>query len=108
MTLRLQKNEDLMDQSQMQHYFGAFFGVFIIFMLIAWVIVIIPFWQIYKKAGFPPAIAFLMIVPLANIITLYVVAFSQWKTAPTMAMAYPAYPPPPPPPSYPPQVPPQV
>jgi hypothetical protein len=47
-------------------------------------------------------------VPLANIITLYVVAFSQWKTAPNMAMAYPAYPPPPPPPSYPPQVPPQV
>lgn len=98
-----------MDQSQLQQYIGPFVGLIVVFALIMWVVIIIPFWQIYKKAGFPPAIAFLMIVPLANIITLYVVAFSQWKTAPTMAMAYPTYPPPPPPPpTYPPQVPPQV
>ncbi len=98
-----------MDQNQMQQMFGAFFGFIVIFVLIMWVIVIIPFWQIYKKAGFPPPIAFLMIVPIANIITLYVVAFSQWKVAPTFPVAYPpSYPPPQPPPTYPPQVPPQV
>jgi len=45
-------------------------------------IVLTPFWIIFRKAGFPPAISLLMIIPLVNIITLYVVAFSEWKTVP--------------------------
>jgi uncharacterized membrane protein len=93
-----------MDQQQLQQYIAPFIGMIAIFALIMWVIVIIPFWQIYKKAGFPPAIALLMIVPLANIITLYVVAFSQWKVAPAFPVAYPPSYPPPPPPTYPPQM----
>ena len=42
----------------------------------------IPFWFIFKKAGFSPWLAVLMFVPLANIIILYVVAFSEWKVVP--------------------------
>lgn len=43
---------------------------------------IIPFWYIFKKAGFAPALSLLMIVPLANLLILYYVAFSHWKTRP--------------------------
>jgi NADH:ubiquinone oxidoreductase subunit 3 (subunit A) len=45
-------------------------------------IVIVPYWIIFKKAGFQPALSILMFVPLVNIVILYVVAFSRWKLAP--------------------------
>lgn len=51
-------------------------------------IVLIPYWFIFKKAGFSPWIALLMIVPLVNLITLYVVAFSAWKVVP-VSQVYP-------------------
>jgi hypothetical protein len=54
----------------------------ILFGLIASVILVIPYWFIFKKAGFSPWLAVLMFVPLANIIILYVVAFSDWKVVP--------------------------
>jgi hypothetical protein len=43
-------------------------------------IVIIPYWQIFKKAGFAPALSLLVLFPLINIIVLYYVAFAEWKT----------------------------
>ena len=42
---------------------------------------ILPYWKIFGKAGFPPAISLLMFVPLANLIVLYYVAFTDWKPA---------------------------
>jgi len=39
-----------------------------------------PYWMIFKKAGFSPWLSLLMYVPLVNIIVLYVVGFSDWKT----------------------------
>jgi hypothetical protein len=53
-----------------------------LFAIIANIILVIPFWFIFKKAGFSAWLAILMFVPLANIIILYVVAFSQWKVVP--------------------------
>jgi len=50
--------------------------------LILAVIVTVPFWAIFKKAGFSPALSILMLVPMVNLITLYLVAFSKWKTSP--------------------------
>jgi hypothetical protein len=50
--------------------------------LVVATIIIVPYWQIFKKAGFPAALAFLMVIPLVNLIMLYVLAFSQWKTQP--------------------------
>jgi hypothetical protein len=41
------------------------------------VIVIVPFWVILKRLGVHPAFSILMLVPLANLITLYWVAFSK-------------------------------
>ena len=46
------------------------------------VIVVLPFWVIFKKVGNHPALSVLMLVPLLNLITLYFVAFSK-KGMPT-------------------------
>ncbi len=42
------------------------------------IIVLIPYWRIFRKAGFPPALSLLMIVPLVNLAMLYVLAFTDW------------------------------
>lgn len=52
------------------------------FGLIVTLVSIIPYWFIFKKAGFSPWLTVLMFVPLANLIILYVVAFSEWKVVP--------------------------
>jgi len=39
---------------------------------------VVPYWQIFKKAGFSPALSLLMLVPIVGIIVLFVVAFSDW------------------------------
>ncbi|HEY6413876.1 MAG TPA: hypothetical protein VIX42_09320 [Edaphobacter sp.] len=58
-----------------------FLPVALIALLIV-LIVIIPYWKIFGKAGFPSALSILMVVPLINLILLYVVAFSQWRVIP--------------------------
>ncbi|MGA2216784.1 MAG: hypothetical protein ABSG51_01770 [Terracidiphilus sp.] len=50
--------------------------------IVVFLAMIPPYWTIFKKAGFSPWLSLLMYVPLANIIVLYVVAFSDWKSAP--------------------------
>jgi hypothetical protein len=72
-----------------------FFGVFGALISI---VVLIPYWFIFKKAGFSPLLSLLMFLPLINIVLLYVLAFSRWNVVPA-AMVYPA-----PPVPYPPQV----
>jgi hypothetical protein len=59
--------------------------------------VIVPFWFICKKAGFSPWLSLINIIPLGNIILIYMLAFGEWKVGPMMQqrMPYP-YPPPPP------------
>jgi hypothetical protein len=58
---------------------GAGFVVIeLLFFVIGIAIVIIPFWKIYAKAGFSKWLSLLMIVPLVNLIVLYVVSFSTW------------------------------
>jgi hypothetical protein len=51
----------------------------LIFVLIALVIFrLVPFWQIFKKAGFNPLLSLLMVVPLAHLVMTYYLAFSKW------------------------------
>ncbi len=70
--------------------------------LAAILIYVVPFWVIFKKAGFSPWLVLLFFVPLANLIVLYIVAFSQWKVVPIAQVAGGAYPPAVyPPPAYP-------
>ena len=54
----------------------------VVFLFVLLVIVIIPYWQIFRKAGFAPALSLLMMIPLVNLIMLYVLAFSDWKVGP--------------------------
>jgi branched-subunit amino acid transport protein AzlD len=51
--------------------------LFVLFLPIA-LITVVPFWQIFKKAGFPAALSLLMLVPLAGLVILFIVAFSDW------------------------------
>lgn len=64
----------------------------ILFGMIASVVLVIPYWFIFKKAGFSQWLAILMFVPVANVIILYVVAFSQWKVAPVGPYSVTAHP----------------
>ena len=83
-----------------------FFGFGLVFLAI----VIIPLWQICKKAGFSPWLCLLILIPFGGLILLYVLAFAQWKVVPLPQYAggYPpaAYPPAFPPTAYPPAAPP--
>ncbi|MFZ0336631.1 MAG: hypothetical protein WAL45_01245 [Terracidiphilus sp.] len=42
-------------------------------------VAIIPYWMIFKKAGFSPWLALLEIIPFVGLVVLYVVALSEWK-----------------------------
>ena len=51
------------------------------FLLVFAAIAVVPYWKIFKKAGFAAPLSLLMMTPLVNIIVLYYVAFSEWKTS---------------------------
>ena len=53
-----------------------------IIILVVLAIIIVPFWFICKKAGFSPWLSLLNIIPLGNLILIYVLAFSDWKVIP--------------------------
>lgn len=73
-----------------------FFGLM---MIVGLAVVIIPCWFICKKAGFSPWLSLINIIPLGNLVLLYVLAFAEWKVVPMPPAAYPTpYPPPPQPP----------
>lgn len=49
--------------------------------LIVWVIVtVFPFWNILRKAGFSGWWSFLSLVPLLNLVLLWVFAFTPWPS----------------------------
>jgi hypothetical protein len=68
--------------------FLLFFGFFGVFFSI---IVLIPFWFIFKKAGFSPFLSVLMLLPFVSIFVLYFLAFARWNVVPATAV-YPAPP----------------
>ncbi len=51
----------------------------IVWMLIVAVLVVVPFWKICTKAGFPGALSLLVLVPLVNLGFLYILAFTPWR-----------------------------
>jgi len=59
--------------------FGAIFIIFMIFfVLILTVIQILAFCKIFSKAGFSWALGLLMLVPIANIVMFFFLAFADW------------------------------
>jgi hypothetical protein len=57
---------------------GIFEGSLLVVAAICAIIVIIPFWKIFSKAGFFAPFSLLMAVPVVNVLVLYYVAFAKW------------------------------
>lgn len=94
----LQELQTQPDPAQAMKIAMAIIPFFGLIMLVGMAIVIIPCWFICKKAGFSPWLSLINVIPLGNLVLLYVLAFAEWKVAPMMPAAYPPpYPPPQPP-----------
>jgi UPF0716 family protein affecting phage T7 exclusion len=66
-------------QFQPNAAFGAIFTIFMIFfVLILTAIQILAFCKIFSKAGFSWALGLLMLVPVANIVMFFFLAFADW------------------------------
>jgi hypothetical protein len=92
------------DPAQIQHIVMAMMAILPVIILVFLAIVIIPYWFICKKAGFSPWLSLLNVIPLGNLVLIYVLAFSDWKVIPApQAYWQPQQPYPPPPPTFPPQ-----
>lgn len=68
-----------MDSPEMAPVFGAMFILFIAFIILLLNILMI--WvhcRIFSKAGYSWVLGLLMIVPIANIIMLFLLAFGDW------------------------------
>ena len=44
------------------------------------VFVVVPYWFIFRKAGFHPALSLLMIIPFASVIMRFFLAFADWPS----------------------------
>jgi hypothetical protein len=62
----------------------------LMFFVIMLPILVIPYWKIFSKAGFSAWLSLLILFPLVNLIVLYIVAFSEWKTIPKPQNIYPS------------------
>ncbi len=49
----------------------------IVFLLFA-LVVAVPGWRICAKAGYPGWLGLLIVVPIANVVLLYFLGFSEW------------------------------
>lgn len=54
--------------------------VHLVWMLVMAAVVVIPFWRICSKAGYPGWLSLLILIPLVNLVFLYVLAFSEWPS----------------------------
>jgi hypothetical protein len=63
------------------------------FGLVGAVISIVPYWIIFRKAGFSPWLALIMFLPLVNILLLYYIALAEWRVVPIAPVYPPSYPP---------------
>ncbi len=44
-------------------------------LILLWVV---PYWFIFRKAGYPPALSLLMMIPLVNIAMVFYLALADW------------------------------
>jgi hypothetical protein len=50
----------------------------LLWMIIMGVIMVLPFWRICTKIGYPGPLSLLVLVPFLNLGLFYFLAFSQW------------------------------
>lgn len=46
--------------------------------IILLLITLIPWWMIFRKAGYSEALGCLMVIPILNLIMLFYLAFAEW------------------------------
>ena len=59
---------------------GALGAAELVMVVVVVLIVVLPFWKIFSKAGFPPALSLLMLVPLINVLMLFYLGFAEWPS----------------------------
>jgi hypothetical protein len=42
------------------------------------ILIVVPFWRLYKRTGFKPAFSLIALVPGGILVLLWVVAFAKW------------------------------
>jgi hypothetical protein len=57
---------------------GLFQPVHLLILGFWFFVLVIPFWQIFKKAGFSPCLSVLMAIPFLNVVVLYFLGFASW------------------------------
>ena len=58
--------------------FGQFSPFHWLLVICVLFVVLIPFWKIFKKAGFSPWLSLLIAIPFLNFIALCFLAFAKW------------------------------
>lgn len=59
-------------------WYGLGFGPMPVVFFMA--LIVLPFWQLFARAGYSPWWSLVMLVPGLNIAALYVLAFSDWPS----------------------------
>jgi hypothetical protein len=94
--LALFLDDNTLNPQMMPGILAAIAGFYLVLFIVIAVVLIIPTWFISKKAGFSPWLSLINIIPTFGLlIWLYIIAFAEWKTAPTTTAV--AWQPPPPP-----------
>jgi hypothetical protein len=63
-------------------YMHALTGVLIVAFIAFWSV---PWWRIFRRLGYAPALAFLMWIPVINAAVLYYVAFTRSPRSPSIS-----------------------
>jgi len=80
LALALQTSEP--DPEIVRHIVMTMMTIVPILIVVGLAVVIVPFWFICKKAGFSPWLSLINVIPVGNLILLYVLAFADWKVVP--------------------------
>ena len=71
-----------MPVSQMQDrellVFGGIFLAYLAFLFVVLVFSAIVSWRIVGKTGYPGALGLLLLLPIANLVMILILAFSEW------------------------------
>lgn len=54
------------------------FGAELAILVLIGLILVVPFWKIFSKAGFSGWLSLTQIVPILNLVGLYYLAFAKW------------------------------
>ncbi len=62
--------------------FSIWHWLILVLMTVVWVI---PFWRIFPRAGWAAPLSLLMLLPVVNVVLLWVLAFKTWPQDRTQA-----------------------